>query len=202
MKTLIFESYSAFLDREDKEINGVSAEFAERVPNYEAQNETNKGCWNCSDCSRCSGCYGCYDCYGCSDCSDCSRCSRCSGCSGCSRCSDLKENAPSAFPAIPVIENIHQKVFEAASGEGALNMGDWHSCDTTPCRAGWVTFLAGEAGKALEKHTSTAFAAMQIYKASSPINVSPVRFYEDNKVAMADIKRCAEEEAATLKPGV
>jgi hypothetical protein len=42
---------------------------------------------------------------------------------------------------------------------------------------------------------------MQIYKASSDIRVSPVRFYETNEVAMADIKRCAEEEAAkTCKP--
>jgi len=36
---------------------------------------------------------------------------------------------------------------------------------------------------------------MQIYKASSPIRVSPVRFFETNELAMADIKRCAEEEA-------
>jgi len=37
---------------------------------------------------------------------------------------------------------------------------------------------------------------MQIYKASSPIRVSPVRFFESNEVAMADIQRCAAEEAA------
>lgn len=75
-------------------------------------------------------------------------------------------------------------------------MGSWHTCDTTHCRAGWVVTLAGEAGKALEAHTSTEFAAMQIYKASSEIPVSPVRFYEDNETALADIVRCAEEEAA------
>jgi hypothetical protein len=98
------------------------------------------------------------------------------------------------MPAIPVIENIHQKVLQAVEG-GKLNMDAWHTCDTTHCRAGWVAFLAGEEGKKLEDHTSTAFAAMQIYKASSPIKVSPVRFYEDNATALADIKRCAEEEA-------
>ena len=81
-------------------------------------------------------------------------------------------------------------------------MDNWHVCDTTHCRAGWVTFLAGAAGKNLEEKTSTAFAAMQMYKASSPIRVSPVRFYETNTVATADIKRCAEEEAATPKPVV
>ena len=73
-------------------------------------------------------------------------------------------------------------------------MGDWHTCDTTHCRAGWITFLAGEEGKILEQKTSTQFAAMQIYKASSPIRVSPVRFFESNEVAMSDIIRCAEEE--------
>ena len=74
-------------------------------------------------------------------------------------------------------------------------MGDWHTCSTTHCRAGWVVHLAGEAGKELEKKTSTLFAAMQIYKASSPIRVSPTRFFETNEAAMKDMQRCAEEEA-------
>ena len=78
-------------------------------------------------------------------------------------------------------------------------MDVWHTCDTTHCRAGWITTLAGPAGKALEEATSTEFAAMQIYKASSPIRVSPVRFYETNEVAMADILRCAKEEEEASK---
>jgi len=56
--------------------------------------------------------------------------------------------------------------------------------------------LAGEEGKKLEAQTSTLFAAMQIYHKSSPIHVAPTRFFESNMVALADIKRCAEEEAA------
>jgi hypothetical protein len=36
---------------------------------------------------------------------------------------------------------------------------------------------------------------MQIYKASSEIRVSPVRFFETNEQALADMKRCAEKEA-------
>ena len=78
-------------------------------------------------------------------------------------------------------------------------MSTWHTCDTTHCRAGWVEHLAGAEGKELAKATSTEFAAMQIYKASSKIRVSPVRFYESNEVAMADIQRCAEEEAKLAK---
>jgi hypothetical protein len=103
--------------------------------------------------------------------------------------------ANNAISNIPVIENIHQKVYESASQEKALNMRDWHTCDTTHCRAGWVTFLAGEQGKKLETQTSTLFAAMQIYHKSCPdIPVSPVRFFESNEVALADLKRCAEAE--------
>jgi hypothetical protein len=79
-------------------------------------------------------------------------------------------------------------------------MSQWHTCDTTHCRAGWVVFLAGEEGKNLENKTSTLFAAMQIYKASSSIKVSPARFYEDNKKAMSDMERCAKEEAELLLP--
>ncbi len=73
-------------------------------------------------------------------------------------------------------------------------MGDWHTCNTTHCRAGWVVHLAGKEGYQLEEETDTCFAAMQIYKKSSPIKVSLVRFYERNELAMKDIERCAEEE--------
>ena len=78
-------------------------------------------------------------------------------------------------------------------------MSSWHTCDTTHCRAGWVVVLAGDAGKALEIVTSTEFAAKQIYKASSPIKVSPIRFYETKEKAMQDIIRCAKEELALTK---
>jgi hypothetical protein len=55
--------------------------------------------------------------------------------------------------------------------------------------------LAGEAGYALERFYNTALAAQLIYRESgSPI--SPVRFFETNAQALADIKRCAEAEAA------
>src|SRR5690606_7033050 len=115
-------------------------------------------------------------------------------CSDCYGCSGLENNKPKSFPEIPVIENIHQKVLDAVRNPGALNMESWHTCDTTHCRAGWVVHLAGSAGIELEEMTSTPFAAMQIYKASSPIRVSPTRFFESNETAMNDIERCAELE--------
>jgi hypothetical protein len=92
-------------------------------------------------------------------------------------------------------------VLEACSKPDALNMQNWHTCETTHCRAGWVVVLAGEAGKKLESETSTLFAAMQIYKASSPIRVYPPRFFETNTQAMADMQRCADEEAEATKGG-
>jgi hypothetical protein len=103
---------------------------------------------------------------------------------------------------VPVIENIHQKVFEAATvPPEALDMGQWHSsCGTTHCRAGWVVHLAGKLGYELEKATSTPHAAMMIYHASNPgIPVSSVRFYENKEEAIEDMKRCAELEKNQTK---
>ncbi len=94
-------------------------------------------------------------------------------------------------PAIPTIENIHQRVYEAASAPQALDMSNWHTCGTTHCRAGWVVHLAGKAGYALERFHNTALAAQLIYRESgAPIN--PARFYDNNDDALADMKRLAE----------
>jgi len=81
----------------------------------------------------------------------------------------------------------------------ALDMGSWHTCETTHCRAGWVVMLAGEAGKKLESFHNTELAAALIYRESSPHKVSAARFYDDNEAAMADIKRMAELEAGDAK---
>ena len=118
------------------------------------------------------------------DCSDCSDCSRCS------RCSDLAPQK--AALTIPSIPNIHRAIYDAASKPGCLKMDTWH-CGTSHCRAGWVVHLAGEAGYALEAQTTTLFAAQQIYKASG-YDISPVRFYDSNEDALADMKRLAEAE--------
>jgi len=74
-------------------------------------------------------------------------------------------------------------------------MGDWHEngnfCGTTHCRAGWVTHLAGEEGKALEDRFNVELAAMMIYRESgSPI--SPARFYDSNGDALEDMRKRAE----------
>jgi len=75
-------------------------------------------------------------------------------------------------------------------------MTDWHTCEKTHCRAGWVVTLAGEAGKALESFFDTTVAAMKIYDASSCIEtISPVKFFDTNEDALADMKRLADLEA-------
>ena len=69
-------------------------------------------------------------------------------------------------------------------------MNDWHTCSTTHCRAGWVVHLAGEAGYALERFHNTTLAAQLIYRESgSPIN--PVRFYDTDDEAIADMRKRA-----------
>jgi len=109
------------------------------------------------------------------------------------------------MPETPIIENIHQKVLEAVTCKGELQMNDWHSdkskneegvyCGTTHCRAGWVIALSGKVGVELESIFGTENAAMQIYNKSCPeIKVSPTRFYQSNEVALEDIERCAKEE--------
>ncbi|MDF2382452.1 pentapeptide repeat-containing protein [Nostoc ellipsosporum NOK] len=98
----------------------------------------------------------------------------------------------------PKIENIHQKVYAAASQPGALDMGDWHVCETTHCRAGWVTFLAGDEGKALEQRMGTAAAASLIYLASDPSLDKFPDFYCSNGAALEDMKRLADLEAGRV----
>ncbi|HRI77259.1 MAG TPA: pentapeptide repeat-containing protein, partial [Alphaproteobacteria bacterium] len=94
------------------------------------------------------------------------------------------------------IENIHQKVYEAASKPGALDMGCWHHiCGTTHCRAGWVVTLAGDAGRTLEWMMGTPAAAGLIYAASDPNIGKMPDFYCDNDTALADMKARAEKEA-------
>lgn len=191
MTTKIYENIQAYYDRpeEERAFNGVSPDFANEHKDWERINESNERCWNCYDCFRCSLCYGCSNCYGCYNCYNRYNCYNCYG---------MKNNEPSVMPETPKIESIHQKIFEAASAEGALNMCNWHTCETTHCRAGWVVHLAGDAGRKLEEHTSTLFAAIQIYKESSPIRVSPSRFFESDELALEDMKNCAEQEISLL----
>lgn len=104
---------------------------------------------------------------------------------------DPDATAPAGQPPIPIIPGIDKRVFEAINiGELNLRMSDWHTCNTTHCRAGMVVHLAGEDGYALERFHNTALAAQLIYRESgSPIN--PCRFYDSDADALADMKKRA-----------
>ena len=53
--------------------------------------------------------------------------------------------------------------------------------------------MAGEAGRELEEFFNTELAAIMIYDASCPdYKIHPARFYDDNKEALADMKKLAE----------
>jgi hypothetical protein len=94
------------------------------------------------------------------------------------------------------VEHLHQRLYEAVAAPEALDMGAWHTCNTTHCRAGWVVTLAGKSGKELEQRFDTLLAAMQIYDASCPgYKINPARFFDSNEEALEDMKRLAETEA-------
>ena len=92
---------------------------------------------------------------------------------------------------IPIIEDIHKRVYEAASRPNALNMNNWHMCETTHCRAGWVISLAGEAGKNLENEIGTNAAASLIYQKSDPELEKVPDWFADNEDALEDMKKLA-----------
>lgn len=58
-------------------------------------------------------------------------------------------------------------------------------------RAGWVTTLAGEAGKKLEAFHGPLLAAQLIYRESG-YAIHPARFFDGNSAALEDMKRLAE----------
>ena len=98
---------------------------------------------------------------------------------------------------VPFIPNIHQAVYTAATATPeSFDMSDWHTCDTTHCRAGWVTRLAGPAGDTLERVMGTPAAAAIIYLKSDPTIERIPDFYCGNEEALEDMKRLAELEAA------
>jgi uncharacterized protein YjbI with pentapeptide repeats len=94
----------------------------------------------------------------------------------------------------PIIEDIHQKVYEAASKPNVLDMNVCYTCETTHCRAGWVVTLAGEAGKKLEEMLGTNTAASLIYMASDPELDQIPDWFDSNEDALADMERLAEQE--------
>jgi len=76
-------------------------------------------------------------------------------------------------------------------------MEKWHSdgfCGTTHCRAGWVTHLAGDAGRVMDELLGTSAAAALIYAKSDHKMERTPDFHASHKSALADMKRLADAE--------
>ncbi len=93
---------------------------------------------------------------------------------------------------VPVIESVHAKILSSIKAGGKLEMGAWHTCETTHCRAGWVVTLAGEAGKKLEEQYGTPAAAALIECKSEPrLEWKVPNYYASNDAALEQIRELA-----------
>ncbi len=90
-------------------------------------------------------------------------------------------------PEVPVVENLDAKILGVVTdGGGVLDMSDWHTCDTTHCRAGWAITLAGKDGAKLEEEHGPYRAGAMIYRASTG---RVPHFFASDSDALEDIKR-------------
>jgi len=99
---------------------------------------------------------------------------------------------------IPLVPNIDAAILSALKGGGTLDMKDWHTCDTTHCRAGWAVVLAGDAGQKLEEQLGTNAAASLIYARSGSHPVP--NWYADNETVLADIRKRAQKQLMASQP--
>ena len=96
----------------------------------------------------------------------------------------------------PVLPHLDARILAAVEGDaalGALDMDDWHKCETTHCRAGWAIHLAGDAGYMLEDRIGPAAAGALIYAASRPGQPVP-NFYASTEDALDDLRRGADAD--------
>ncbi len=170
-----------------------------------------KDCTNCVDCTRCIGCADCFDCVDCKDCAGSAECRSCIGCTGCSKCSLCEDCAECEgcsrcvkcaglegqnrvrcvplLPSAPVIAHLHAQVYAAAKRPGMIADEGWHH-GKAHSHAGWIVKLAGNAGRVLEKKSSTAFAAMAISRASDP-TWRMSNFYASPEETLRETRRLA-----------
>ena len=88
---------------------------------------------------------------------------------------------------IPVIPHLDAKIYSRITdGMGFLEMGDWHTCETAHCRAGWAIVVAGAEGARLENEVGPAAAGALIYAVSRPGRLP--NFHATDRAAMASIK--------------
>jgi hypothetical protein len=97
----------------------------------------------------------------------------------------LRDEFRARRPDVPIVPALDKQICEIVStGQGQLDMGAWHRCETTHCRAGWAIHLAGDAGRELELKYGSERAGGFIYRASTG---RWPNFFADNDVALKDI---------------
>ena len=89
---------------------------------------------------------------------------------------------------IPLVLHLDRQILEILHNQkGDLNMRDWHTCETTHCRAGWAIVLGGEKGKELEKKYGPSVAGALIYARAYPDLPVP-DFLASNEQALKDMR--------------
>ena len=102
------------------------------------------------------------------------------------------EKARKRHPEVPLVERLDQAILAAIDAGGILEMGSWHTCETTHCRAGWAVHLAGKPGYELQAKVGPRRAGMLIYLVSTG---RVPHFYATNERALEDIRKCAAAQA-------
>jgi hypothetical protein len=111
---------------------------------------------------------------------------------------EIRDRFRASHPDVPIVPLLDSTICRIVnSGEGKLEMGDWHSCETTHCRAGWAVHLAGEAGYALEAKYDSERAGGMIYRASTGRWPD---FFAGNETALKDICAWGAKEEESVSP--
>jgi hypothetical protein len=109
---------------------------------------------------------------------------------------EIRDRFRASHPDVPIVPLLDSTICKIVnSGEGKLNMGNWHDCETTHCRAGWAIHLAGEAGYALEEKYDSERAGGMIYRASTG---RWPNFFASNESALKDICEWGAKEEELL----
>jgi hypothetical protein len=84
-------------------------------------------------------------------------------------------------------QRLDAQILKRIDAGGDLDMGTWHWCETTHCRAGWAITI-NPAGAELERVFGSGWAGRLIYLKSTG---KVPNFFASDAAALADIKRCA-----------
>jgi hypothetical protein len=107
------------------------------------------------------------------------------------RAADYRER----FPEVPVVLALDSAICNIVnSGQGQLEMGAWHTCETNHCRAGWAIHLAGKQGYKLEAKYGSRVAGGMIYRASTGRWPD---FFASTEEALKDICEWGSKQAVT-----